>query len=145
MFKPYCLLIVTLILAGNLQAEQKKVFGDYDVHYSVVTSTFLKPEVAKAYSITRGKNRAVVNIAIRKQLGNGQTKAQRALVKGKTTDLVHSAELVFQEIQEQQAIYYLAELSFYDKDMRTFNIKVQPDPNIAPYTLKFSKTLYIDQ
>ncbi|MEE8059462.1 MAG: DUF4426 domain-containing protein [Pseudomonadales bacterium] len=145
MLKHYCLLLIAVLLSSNLYAEQKKVFGDYDVHYSVITSTFITPEVAKNYGIIRGKNRALVNIAIRKRLAKGASKAQKALVKGSCSDLIHTAELNFKEINQQDAIYYIAELRFNNKEMRTFTIKVQPDSNIAAYTLKFSKTLYIDK
>ncbi len=128
-----------------LSAEQEKIFGPYHVHYSVFNSTFLTPDVATAYKITRGKNRAIINIAIRKQLKNGDDIAQRAIVSGSSSDLIHRQTLEFQEIEEQAAIYYLAEFKFNDKELRSFTIKIQPDPNIAPYTLKFSKTLYEDQ
>ena len=144
MLRQCCLLLITALLSITLNAEQKKTFGDYDVHYSVVNSTFIAPDIVKNYGITRGKDRALVNIAIRKRQPKGRTKAQRGLVTGKSPDLIHSAPLDFTEINEQDAIYYLAELRFNNKEMRTFTIKVQPDPNIAAYTLKFSKTLYID-
>jgi hypothetical protein len=126
-------------------AEHTKVFGDYDVHYNVLNSTFISPEVAQAYGIVRGKNRALINIAIRQRLDKGATKAKRAIVNGSSSDLIHSAALEFDEIVEQEAIYYIAELRFNNKELRTFTINIQPDPNIAPYTLKFSKTLYVDQ
>lgn len=142
--KRICLLLILVLLPCSLMAEQKKTFGDYDVHYSVLNSTFITPEIAKNYAITRGKNRALINIAVRKKLPKGKTRAQKALVTGRSSDLIHSADLEFNEITEQDAIYYIAELRFNNKEMRTFTIKVQPDPNIAAYTLKFSKTLYVD-
>lgn len=127
------------------QAEQMKEFGDYDVHYSVFNSTFISPAVAKSYGLVRGKNRALINIAVRQRLGKGQSKAKKAQVSGSSSDLIHSANLEFTEITEQQSTYYIAELRFNNKELRTFTIKIQPDPNIAPYTLKFSQTLYFDQ
>lgn len=135
--------ILGLSLTAN--ADQKKTFGKYDVHYSVFNSTFINPEVAKAYGITRGNNRALVNIAVHKRLATGETVPQQVIIKGSSSDLVHSVELPFTEVREQEAIYYLAELKFHHKEMRTFTIKIQPDPKIAAYTLKFSKTLYKDQ
>lgn len=134
-----------LFFAVNSMAENSKVFGDYDVHYSVLTSTFISPEVAKAYGIVRGKNRALINIAIRQRMDKGATRAKKAIVNGSSSDLIHSAELEFNEIVEQEAIYYIAELRFNNKELRTFTINIQPDPNIAPYTLKFTKTLYVDE
>lgn len=140
----FILLPVLLLLSSISIAEQMKAFGNYDVHYSVLNSTFIKPEVAEAYGIIRGKDRALINIAVRERLPKGESKPKRAIVSGSSSDLIHSAKLSFDEIQEQQAIYYIAELRFNNKELRTFTISIQPDPNIAPYTLKFSKTLYFD-
>lgn len=129
-------------------AEQKKTFSsfgvDYDVHYSVVNTTFLTPQVAQAYGITRGKNRAILNISVRKQLTDGSNVAKKALISGKTSDLIHNIPLNFSEIIEQDAIYYIAEFEFNNKDLRRFDISIQPDPNIAPYTLTFSQKIYIE-
>ncbi|MEH6557808.1 MAG: DUF4426 domain-containing protein [Oceanicoccus sp.] len=138
-------LFTLVFFAADSIAEHTKVFGDYDVHYNVLNSTFISPEVAQAYGIVRGKNRALINVAIRQRLDKGATKAKRAMVNGSSSDLIHSAALEFDEIVEQEAIYYIAELRFNNKELRTFTINIQPDPNIAPYTLKFSKTLYVEQ
>ena len=140
------LLLLTLLFGNAVfaQTESTKVFGDYDVHYSVLNSTFITPQVAQAYGIVRGKDRALINIAVRKRLGRGVTKAKKSIVSGSSSDLIHSAELQFTEITEQESIYYIAELRFNNKELRTFTINIQPDPNIAPYTLKFNKTLYFN-
>jgi hypothetical protein len=138
-------LLLWACLSANTTAEQKKTFADYDVYYSVINSTFITPQIAQHYGLTRAKNTALVNIAIRKQLPNAASKAQPSLVSGSSSDLIHSSALAFKEVVEQDAIYYLAELRFTHKELRTFKIKVQPDPNIAAYTLEFSTTLYIDE
>ncbi len=145
MFKQF--LVCLGLLASSLtlaQTESTKVFGDYDVHYSVLNSTFISPEVAKVYGIVRGKDRALINIAVRKRLDRGQTRAKKSMVSGSSSDLIHSAPLEFTEIVEQESIYYIAELRFNNKELRTFTINIQPDANIAPYTLKFNKTLYFN-
>ncbi|MFA7554568.1 MAG: DUF4426 domain-containing protein [Spongiibacteraceae bacterium] len=145
MFKKILLIISFTLFAINSNADNEKAFGDYDVHYTVLNSSFISPETAKAYGIVRGKDRALINIVVRQRLDKGESKPKKAIVTGSSSDLIHSAKLDFQEIIEQQAVYYIAELKFNHKELRTFTIKVQPDPNIAPYTLKFSKTLYVDQ
>lgn len=139
------MLLTSSCLLSSHSFAQEKTFGPYQVYYSVFNSTFITPEVARAYGITRGKNRALINIAIRKQLKSGEDIPQRAAVTGTSSDLIHSNALEFQEIEEQGAVYYLASLTFNDKEMRSFTIKIQPDPAIAPYTLKFSRTLYEDE
>jgi Domain of unknown function (DUF4426) len=139
------LTVISVAMISVANAEQKKSFGTYDVHYSVLNSTFISPETARHYGITRGKNRALINIAVRKRLDTGKTLPQQAKIRGSSSDLIRSVDLPFTEVKEKDAIYYLAELKFQHKEMRTFTIKVQPDPKIAAYTLKFSKTMYKDR
>ena len=84
------LLTSCLLLLGSTlsQAEQFKQFGPYKIHYSVVNTTFLDPKVAAAYGITRGKKKAILNIAIREQLDDGSDRAKAAIVNGRSWDLI---------------------------------------------------------
>jgi len=136
-------LLFGLLISSALSAEQKQRFDDFDVHYSVVTSTFVSAEVARAYNIVRGKNRAFVMLAVRKLLPDGD-RPQRALVSGSSSDLMRKEPLEFTEITEQDAIYYIAEFKFYNEELRNFYVKVQINANHEGYLLKFTKTLYID-
>lgn len=139
-------LIAMLVLAvADARADGSKSFGDYEVHYSVFTSTFIKPEVAGSYNIVRGKDRALINIAVRKREANGDTRAEAAAISGNSSDLIHTTPLQFREIREQGAIYYLAELRFYDRELRTFTLDIQPQSSAETFTLKFSKKLYFDE
>ncbi len=131
--------------AVEITDNGSKTFGDYTVYFSVFNSSFLRPEVAKNLQLTRGKNHAVVNISVRKNLADGQDTEQAATVTGKTTDLVQEQSLDFQEVREQGAIYYLAEMTFDDADRRNFFIAVQVDGEHQPMTIKFTRTLYHDK
>ncbi|MFT5578792.1 MAG: hypothetical protein ACI9WS_001547 [Paraglaciecola psychrophila] len=141
---PALLALLFCLFANTAGAEQKQRFDDFDVHYSVVTSTFISAEVASAYNIVRGKNRAFVLIAVRKLKPEGGDRPQKALLSGSTSDLMRKEPLEFTEITEQGAIYYLAPFKFYNEELRNFNVKVQPGANHPGYPLKFTKTLYID-
>ncbi|MFT5691341.1 MAG: hypothetical protein ACI92E_000669 [Oceanicoccus sp.] len=139
------LLTFTLLFSSCLlNAEQKQSFGQFDIHYSVVNSTFISAEVARIYNIVRGANRALINIAIRKNLEDGSNKAQKAVVTGHSSDLMRETPLKFLEIVEQNAIYYIAEVKFYNEEIRHFTINVQPDDEKMPLQMKFTKTLYRD-
>ncbi len=139
--------IFTLILAlgsGFVFAEQSKQFGPYSVHYSVVNTTFLTPEVAAAYNITRGKKRAMVNIAIREQHPELGDRAKAAVVTGRSWDLMQNQSLSFREIREQNAIYYIADVRFINEEFRWFEISISPDPNKPPHVFKFNQQFYVD-
>lgn len=134
-----------LLVAQTARAESSKTFGDYEVHYSVFTSTFITPDVARSYNIVRGKDRALINIAIRKRGDDGRTRAHAATIDGSSSDLIHKTPLEFREIREQDSIYYIAELRFYDKELRTFTLEIQPQSSAESFSLKFSKQLYFDE
>ena len=146
MLKQFTLLIVINCFSLITQADQIKAFGNYEVKYGVINSLMLNPELAARHSIMRGKDFAIVNISIHNLRNKAtQTKTHKAIIKGRSSDMIHSADLDFTEINEGDDTYYLAALRFHHKELRTFNIKIQPDPKIAPYTLKFYKTLYSEK
>ena len=43
-------------------------FGKDTVHYSVLNTAFLTPQVAKSYGIVRGDNKFLINVSVRRQL-----------------------------------------------------------------------------
>jgi len=133
------------LLCSLAQAQQKpyESFGEYKVFYSVFNSGFIKPEVASAYNITRGKDKALINLAVLKGDIVGGIPAQ---VSGTASNLMQqSRKLDFFEVREKDAVYYLASLRFTNEEVMNFTIEVKPDPNGPVYTLEFSKTLHVDK
>jgi hypothetical protein len=145
-------LILTAVAAGaqsemaQLPVETSRVFGSYEVFYNVFPSIMLTEQVAAANHIVRGNDRAVINITVRKNLPEGGDRAQTAVVTGTSSDLMQNKKLEFREINEQgEAIYYIAELRHSDRELLRFDIKIQPDPNLPPYTLTFTRKLYQEE
>lgn len=143
-----------LFVAGAVLAQQdeknppsietSKVFGEYEVFYSVIPSTMLTEAVAAEYHITRAKDRSVVNIAVRKHKPEGGDDKQTATVSGTASDLMQSRKLDFREIDESGAVYYLADLRHTDRELLRFDIKVQIEPDAPPRTLTFTRKLYLE-
>lgn len=143
-----------LFLSGALCAQDKadqppietsQAFGSYEVYYSVFPSTMLTESVAGAYRIVRAKDRAVVNVTVRKKLAAGGDEPHSAAVTGSASDLMQSRKLDFREIRETGAIYYIAELRHTDRELLRFDIKVLTDPDSPPKVITFTRKLYIDQ
>lgn len=140
-------LLITVVTPSLLAAEQvfEKKSGPYTVYYSLFPSSFLKPEIAEAYGITRGKNRMVLNVSVRKALkqeeGSANSVGKSAIVRGSSSDLIHKTPLQFTEQREQGAIYYLAQIKFSGSSVLYFDLEVQPDPNVSPISIQFSKEL----
>lgn len=138
------LLITSLLaFAGHTYAQQSEMFGPFELHYSVVNTTFLDPKVAATYNITRGEKRAILNLAVREHVAAG-TEARTMLIKGKTWDLIQNQALTFKEIREGQAIYYIAEFKFINEEWRFFEIDFRPAGSDQTYTYKFKHQLYIN-
>ncbi|MEH6589423.1 MAG: DUF4426 domain-containing protein [Halioglobus sp.] len=128
-------------LTINAQAQQSEMFGPYELHYSVVNTTFLDPEVAASYGITRGEKRAILNLAVREVSDNG-SEARPMILKGRTWDLIQNQFLEFKEIREGPAIYYIAEVKFINEEWRFFEVHFRPEGAQQTYTFKLKHQLY---
>jgi hypothetical protein len=131
-------LLMCLSLQAN--AEQKQTLGEWDVHYMVVNTPFLTPEVAANYGIVRSKYNALVNISV---LDKDSGKAQRVSVDGHATNLLgKKRDLSFKKVEDGDAIYYLAVLPFRDQETYRFEISVKRAS--SQQTLKFKQKMYVD-
>ncbi len=135
--------LLLALLATFTQAENSKRFGDYELLYSVVNTTFLEPAVAANYGITRGKKRAMLNLSLLLHLDNGAE--PRAMnITGETWDLIHRNALELREIREGKAIYYIAEFAFINEEWRFFEVTFTPEGSQENFHFKFKHQLYID-
>lgn len=129
----------------SAQTDNQKSFGDYHVLYSVFNSSFITPEIAAIYGITRAPNQALINISLIRSSGGQDSLGLKAKVSGQVQNLMlQSTPLVFREIDEGDAIYYIAALRFDDQDPLNFSISVQNPASSQPYEIKFARTLYVD-
>ncbi len=135
--------LLLLALAHTAAAQQSEMFGPYELHYSVVNTTFLEPKVAAGYGITRGSKRAILNLAVREHLQEG-SEARTMQLQGRTWDLIQNQFLEFQEIREGPAIYYIAQFKFINEEWRFFEVDFRPEGADQTYTFKFKHQLYIN-
>lgn len=134
-------LALMLFAAFGATAQQSERFGPYELHYSVVNTTFLEPRVASSYGITRGKNRAILNLAVREHVGEG-TQPRAMQLQGSTRDLITGQALEFQEVREGEAIYYLAEFRFINEEWRFFTIDFRPEAAGETFRFELKHQLY---
>lgn len=138
---------VCLLSASQLWAdrgEQKQVFGEYEVHYIALNSSFLTPEVAKAYDIPRSRKLAFFNISVLKKQSDGQLPAPvRAKLVGTAKNLIgQSMALEFSEVRETDAIYYIAPFRFDEEETYRIKLDVTPEGSNRTLNVKFSQRLY---
>ncbi len=136
-----------LAIAPHSTAQQSEMFGPYELHYSVVNTTFLDPKVAATYGITRGDKKAILNLSVREHVqgpdGN-RTEARAMMLKGKTWDLIQNQTLEFQQIKEGPATYYIAEFKFINEEWRFFEVYFRPEGADKTYTFELKHQLYIN-
>jgi len=126
-------------------AQQSEMFGPYELHYSVVNTTFLSPKVAATYNIVRGEDRAILNLAVREHLEDGSTEARSMQLKGRTWDLIqNTTQLEFLEVREGPAIYSIAEFKFLDEEWRHFEVYFRPEGASETFTFKLKHQMYED-
>ena len=130
--------IAAIIFSPFSVAEQMQRFGQYELHYIVIPTTMLKPEVAAEYDISRGKDRALVNVSVL----NREKKAINATIIGDSQNLLGQLQdLDFKQVTEGDAIYYLAEIRFADQEVHRIKIEATA-PDGKSTLLKFSQKLY---
>lgn len=138
------LLLLTLSLALPAAAERLQRFGDLEVHYNVFNSSFLQPDIAAASGLTRSKTQGVVNVAVMRA---GKA-VPAASVSGSVKNLLgQSKPLNFQRVSEgegdSQAVYHLAQFTMTDREVLTFDLKVQEGGN--SHSLTFNQEVFPDE
>lgn len=129
-----------LFVSTLLSAEQKKQLGPWDVHYMAMQSTLIDPAIAKTYQLERTKFQGLVNISV---LKSADQSAQQVSIEGVAKNLLgQQKELVFREVVEGKAIYYLAQLPYRNEERFTF--KVQIKQGDVSQQLEFTHTFYVD-
>ena len=129
-------LSMSAVAADAIKGERQEVFGDTTVHYSTFISTFLQPDIAKAAELVRSKNQGVINISAIKA-----GKPVVTQVSGSVKDLTsNSIPLKFKQVNEQGAIYYLAQFPVEQQETRTFTINV--DTGGKTETISFNQELF---
>ena len=134
------LAIEILLLARPVAAEQFKVFGDVEVHYVVVNTLFLQPEVTARYGVVRSSDRAIVNLSV---LGHDGVALSGTVAGASINLLSQRTPLEFLTVREGDAIYYLAPIRFTDREVLRFDLTVTV-PDRAPMRFEFQQPMYVE-
>lgn len=128
-----------LLFSLSVAAEQKITSGALDIHYIVFNSSFLQPETAKASGLERSKNVAVLNVS---PLRDG--KGEKSTVSGQMLNLMsQSTTLKFREIDEGDAVYYIAQFPIDGRELLKFDIQLVDSKGIS-HSLKFNQEVFPD-
>ena len=135
------LLALLVTLVPVVQAQQSERFDQFELHRSVVYTTFLTPEIAAEYGIARGKYKAILTLSGR-DVEAGEIAGRPMIITGETWDLIRGDPLEFKEIREGPATYYIADFTFIDREWRFFEFDFQPEGSEKVYRYKFKTQLW---
>lgn len=141
-------LLTTSLLALGLNsavAQNVQQSGDVIVHYNVVPTTSLTPEVARQNGITRSASRALLNIAVQRRTDAPLPVAITAKVEAHAAALTGQRQtIVLREVREGDAIYYLGEVRVQDKEQLDFELEVLAEGASAPISVSFSQQFFVN-
>jgi len=116
--------------------------GDHIVHFSAQSTDQLPPEVARAYNIVRSKNRAMLNVSVLREADNA---AVTAAVTVETVNLTGQLKnITMRQIDEQDAIYYIGEVSVANRETLIFDISVIPEGVESASDVRFKRQFFTD-
>lgn len=137
------ILLSFLILSANAAlAESARPVGEYVVHFNALPTEALPPQVAKAYHITRSKNRGLLNVSVVKKGKNIQ--GVEADIDVTATNLSGQMRPIkLRKIEEQNAIYYIGDFRVSNEETLNFKIHVKT-PDGARETIQLSQQFFTD-
>jgi hypothetical protein len=137
-------LLIALASFGAI-AQQAQDFGEYSVHYNALNSSLITPEVAKANGIRRSDSRALINISVLKRSADQTSTAVEAEVTASGRNLTGQTRNVdMREINDDDAVYYIGELSVRNMETFDFTVMVTPEGENKPFNLKFRQQFYTE-
>lgn len=116
--------------------------GDHVVHFSALATDQLPPDVAKAYSIVRSPERAMLNVSVLQAADN---KAVTADITVNVVNLTGQLKNVaMRQINEGDAIYYIGETRVANRETLVFDISVTPEGVNVPSQVRFQRQFFTD-
>ncbi|MBA3987818.1 DUF4426 domain-containing protein [Aliidiomarina maris] len=135
----------SLLMTSALANDDGQTFerlGNWEVHYSAFPSTFVLPEVAGLYNITRSNARGIINISVLDATSD-ERPALRVNVSGYAlNELGQRRDLTFRRHVDGEAIYYITQVPHGREETLRFFIDVRDGTDAQQ--LRFQHTFYRD-
>ncbi len=152
-----CLISFTFLLSGCTRQpsaviqpaqtgnESFQISGDYEMHYNAVRTDQLTADIARSYGIERSKNKVLLNISVLKKAASGSPEPVDAEVIVAAHNLnSQMKDVQLRRINENTAIYYIAEIGFSGTETIVFDIKATPSGSTSPITATLTREFFAD-
>lgn len=137
----YLLTLFIFLCASQAQGQQSERFDQFELHYSIVYTTFLTAEIAAKFGIPRGKDKAMLTLSVR-DAEAGDIQGRPMEIEGRTWDLITGGNMKVKEVKEGRATYYLVPFEFLDREYRFFEFTFKPEGAEKTYEYKFQTQLW---
>ena len=137
----YLLTLLISLWTIQSQAQQSERFDQFELHYSIVYTTFLTAEIAAKFGIPRGKDKAMLTLSVR-DAEAGDIEGRPMEIEGRTWDLITGGNMKVKEVKEGRATYYLVPFEFLDREYPFFEFTFTPEGADKAYNYKFQTQLW---
>jgi hypothetical protein len=126
-------------------ADNSTHTGGYTIHHNAITTDSLPSQVASSYGIQRSKSRALLNVSvIHDELGT-MGKPVRAEIRAVAKTLYGQIRPIeLREIQEDQAIYYIADFPVAHREILRFEFEIMPEDGRYPLRANMRQEFFTD-
>ncbi|MGM0702066.1 MAG: DUF4426 domain-containing protein [Pseudomonadota bacterium] len=142
-------LIAVLLLGFSLPlaAQQFEQVGDYQIHYSAVSTRFLSAEITQAHDIPRSEAMALLNVSVLEERDDGTTRPVNAQVNGKVSELGSDdgSPLAFRTLRDDDVVSQIAVFRIHADAPMRFDLDVRYDRNAEPAEVSFIQRFYIER
>jgi hypothetical protein len=129
-----------LFLNGEARADQFKDTGEYVIYFNAVQTSLLPPAVARAYGITRSDARVMLNVTVHRKMDEGPDKPVRSEISAQAVNLSGQLKrFSMKELIDEEAIYYIGEVSVGDGETLDFDIRVTPEGEKEAHRVQFRR------
>ncbi|MEK9711153.1 MAG: DUF4426 domain-containing protein [Thalassolituus sp.] len=144
-------LLLTLALSATMfstkawadRGERKQVFGNYEVHYIGLNSSFIPEDAAEAYDIPRSRSLGYLSVSVLDTDAGELPLPVSANVTGTMKNLIGQTRTIeFREIKETNAVYYVSTFRFDKNDIYRINLQVTPEGQSKTFSVDFSQQFY---
>ncbi|MGR2740673.1 DUF4426 domain-containing protein [Billgrantia sp. Q4P2] len=134
------------LLPLSSQAQQFEQVGDYQIHYSAVSTSFLPQSVAEAHGIQRSPAMALLNVSVLEEV-DGELRPVNAPVSGTVGEAQgrERAALNFRTLREGNTQSQVAVFRIRDDEPMHFALEVRYDRNREPAEVNFIQRFHIDR
>lgn len=140
----HVLLLMMVLLAPPLAAEQALRQDGFIVHYAALASTDIPAEVARKFGVRRGERRGLLVLNAQQDVpGAAMGTPIPAQAQGRAISLIgHVQTLKFRQLTEGRVHYTVAEFEYVDREVLTLDVQVRPDGAVQPLSLKLRQVFH---